>query len=87
MDSLAARHVLGSGSMAYLALAAHLQCEILARCCRVWVDKEADDELDPSAVLLAEAVLKVRQGGWGKAASSTRCRQGKRKAAAVGAAL
>jgi hypothetical protein len=26
----------------------------------VWVDKEADDELDPKAVLLAEAVLKVR---------------------------
>jgi hypothetical protein len=25
----------------------------------VWVDKEADDELDPDAVLLAEAVLKV----------------------------
>ncbi|KAJ9509395.1 hypothetical protein QJQ45_001848 [Haematococcus lacustris] len=31
------------------------QVEILARCCRVWVDR---DTLDPEAVLLAETVLK-----------------------------
>jgi hypothetical protein len=36
------------------------QAEVLARCCRVWVDP-ALDTLDPDSVALAEAVLKVRQ--------------------------
>jgi hypothetical protein len=36
------------------------QAEVLARCCRVWVDP-ALDNLDPDSVALAEAVLKVRQ--------------------------
>jgi hypothetical protein len=35
------------------------QAEVLARCCRVWVDKET---LDPHAIILAEAVLKVGGG-------------------------
>jgi hypothetical protein len=40
------------------------QAEVLARCCRVWVDKET---LDPDAIILAEAVLKVGRGDGGSA--------------------